>query len=118
MCTGVVLRGYVEGKKAAEAALKTHYPKGGVAIQPGVIYGNRVVSHNLTLPLQYLFGPVESLVSKVPNAQQLSQLPLVGAALVPPVNVQAVARAAVQAATDPSVPAGIIDVWELQQKYK
>jgi uncharacterized protein YbjT (DUF2867 family) len=46
--------------------------------------------------------------------RQLAGLPLLGAAVVPPIDVRVVARAAVRAATDPSVPAGIIDVWDLR----
>jgi nucleoside-diphosphate-sugar epimerase len=111
-----VLGGYVRGKQAAEEALRRHFPTGGVAIRPSVIYGSRVVSNNLTLPLHFIFQPLESLLSNLP-AQRLSQVPVLGAVMTPPVSVQAVARAAVRAATDPSVPAGIIDVWGLQQ-YK
>jgi len=40
-----------------------------------------------------------------------------GAAFVPPVSVEAVARAAVSAATDPSVPAGHMGVWEIKSRY-
>lgn len=55
------------------------------------------------------------LLDKVPAAKQLAGLPLVGAAFTPPISVQAVARAAVRAATDPSVPAGAMEVWDMQQ---
>lgn len=78
---------------------------------------HRVVSSNLTLPLQYLFQPVEQVLERVPNAKQLAQIPLLGAAAVPPVSVHVVAKAAVRAATDASVPAGVIDVWDLP-KFK
>ena len=47
-------------------------------------------------------------------AKTLSSVPVAGAAFVPPISVQAVAKAAVAAATDPSVPGGILDVWQLQ----
>jgi nucleoside-diphosphate-sugar epimerase len=106
----------VKGKQAAEEALRAHFPAGGVAIRPSVIYGSRVVSSSLALPLHLIFQPVESILSHLP-AQRLSQVPVLGAVMTPPVSVAAVARAAVRAATDPSVPAGIIDVWGLQQ-YK
>lgn len=47
--------------------------------------------------------------------QTLSSVPIAGAAFVPPISVQAVAKAAVAAATDPSVPGGIMDIWQLQE---
>lgn len=96
-----------------EEAIAQHYSQGGVYLRPGVIYGPRKVSQSLTIPLQYMFGPLESLLGRLP-AKQLSNTPLVGAAFVPPISVEAVARAAVRAATDPAVPAGAMEVWDLQ----
>jgi len=80
-----------------------------------VIYGDRAVSSTLQLPLGLLFGPVEALLKKVPNARQLSETPVVGSLLLPPLSVQAVARAAVAAATDDGVPSGVMDVWEIEK---
>lgn len=51
-----LLQGYVKGKQVAEEALRSSYPTGGVALRPGVIYGNRVVSSSITLPLQVRGG--------------------------------------------------------------
>ncbi|GFR40590.1 hypothetical protein Agub_g1170 [Astrephomene gubernaculifera] len=115
-----LLEGYVRGKQTAEQALRTHFPSTGVALRPGVIYGDRVISASLTVPLGLAFQPLEMLLGKLgaDKAQQLSGLPLLGAAFVPPVSVQAVARAAVQAAMGANVPGGVIDVWELASKYK
>ena len=45
----------------------------------------------------------------------LSNFPIAGAAFVPPISVQAAAKAAVAAATDPAVPAGIMDVWQMKE---
>ena len=73
----------------------------------------RVVSTSLTLPLQLLFGPAAALLDKIPNSRQLASTPVVGALFYPPANVHAVARAAVQAATDSSIPAGIMDAWQV-----
>lgn len=113
-----MLGGYILGKQAAEDALRTHFPKTGVVLRPGVIYGNRVVSANLTLPLQLAFGPLALLINQLgpETAKDLARMPLVGAAFIPPISVEKVARAAVRAATDPSVPPGVIDVWELVEK--
>ncbi|KAL6556552.1 hypothetical protein OROGR_005840 [Orobanche gracilis] len=44
-------------------------------------------------------------------AKPLNQVPLVGPLFTPPVNVTAVAKVAVRAATDPVFPPGIIDVY-------
>lgn len=110
-----VIGGYIKGKRMTEASLQAHYPHSGVYLRPGAIYGPRVVSHSLTLPLQYAFGPLEALLGKLPNVKQLAALPVVGAAFVPPISVQAVARAAVRAATDPAVPAGPMEIWQMQE---
>lgn len=55
------------------------------------------------------------LLSYVPNSKQLASTPVVGALFVPPVSVDTVAKAAVRAATDPAVPPGVMDVWEIQK---
>ncbi len=48
-------------------------------------------------------------------SKSLSNMPLAGTAFVPPTSVQAVAKAAVAAATDPAVPGGIMDVWQIKE---
>jgi hypothetical protein len=58
-------------------------------------------------------SPLERVLSFFPT-KTLAGIPLVGAGFVPPVSVEAMARAAVSAATDPSVPAGIMDVWQIE----
>lgn len=88
-------------------------PAGGVALRPWIIYGDRAVSSSVQLPLQLLFGPVDQLLRRLPNARQLAATPLAGPLFLPPVPVRAVARAALAAATDPSVPPGVMDVWEI-----
>jgi hypothetical protein len=60
--------------------------------------------------------PLQKLLGALPT-QSLASLPLVGAGFVPPVSVDAVARAIVAAATDPSVPGGVMDVWQIE-KYE
>lgn len=44
------------------------------------------------------------------RTKPLSQIPLLGPLFTPPVNVTAVAKVSVRAATDPVFPPGIIDV--------
>lgn len=110
-----LMEGYVKGKRQAEEELARQYPEGGVALRPWVIYGDRAVSSTLQLPLGMLFGPVEQLLKRVPNARQLASTPLAGPLFLPPVSVRAVARAALAAATDEGVPAGVMDVWEIEK---
>lgn len=54
-------------------------------------------------------SPSLQLLSALPS-QSLADLPIVGAAFVPPVPVEVVGRAAVAAVLDASVPPGIMDV--------
>jgi uncharacterized protein YbjT (DUF2867 family) len=109
------VKGYFKGKRAAEAKLAQLFPSGGVALRPGFIHGTRNVA-GIPVPLQAVGLPLEKVLSVLP-AQRLAGLPLVGAAAVPPVSAQAVGRAAVAAATDPSVPAGIMDVYTIAKDY-
>ncbi|XP_065849815.1 uncharacterized protein At1g32220, chloroplastic [Euphorbia lathyris] len=102
-----LLKGYYEGKRAAETELLTKFPYGGVILRPGFIYGTRTVG-SMKLPLGVLGSPMEMLLQ---NAQPLKQLPVVGPLFTPPVNVTAVANVAVRAATDPVFPPGIVDVY-------
>lgn len=37
----MVMGGYTRGKAMSEEALQKHFPVGGVALRPGVVYGNR-----------------------------------------------------------------------------
>lgn len=62
-------------------------------------------------------APLEKALGLLP-AKSLANMPLAGAAFVPPTSVVGVAKAAVAAATDPAVPAGIMDVWQLQHYEK
>jgi hypothetical protein len=52
---------------------------------------------------------------KLLPAQSLSNIPIVGAAFVPPVSVDAVGKAAATAVLDPSVPPGVMDVFAIQK---
>ncbi|WOG81326.1 hypothetical protein DCAR_0100472 [Daucus carota subsp. sativus] len=101
-----LLQGYYEGKRAAETELLTKFPYGGVILRPGFMYGTRRVG-GMKLPLGVIGSPLEMVLQ---YAKPLNQVPLVGPLLVPPINVTAVAKVAVRAATDPVFPPGIIDV--------
>nr|XP_009768201.1 PREDICTED: uncharacterized protein At1g32220, chloroplastic-like [Nicotiana sylvestris]XP_016453827.1 PREDICTED: uncharacterized protein At1g32220, chloroplastic-like [Nicotiana tabacum] len=93
-------------QRAAETELLTRYPYGGVILRPGFIYGTRRVG-SMKLPLGVIGSPLEMILQ---HAKLLSQIPLVGPLFIPPVNVTAVAKVAVRAATDPVFPPGVIDV--------
>ncbi|KAK4435715.1 putative protein, chloroplastic [Sesamum alatum] len=102
-----LLKGYYEGKRAAETELLTRYPYGGVILRPGFIHGTRHVG-SMKLPLSVIGSPLEMVLQ---HAKALTQVPLVGPLLTPPVSVNAVAKVAVRAATDPVFPPGIVDVY-------
>lgn len=113
-----LLRGYYEGKRAAETELLTKFPYGGVILRPGFIYGTRNVG-SMKLPLGVIGSPLEMVLQ---HAKPLNQLPVVGPLFTPPVNITAVTKVAVRAASDPVFPPGIIDVYGIlrytQQRSK
>eukprot|EP00889_Picochlorum_renovo_P006146 jgi/Picre1/33176/NNA_008501.t1 len=83
-----LLRGYFQGKRDAEARLAKLYPDSGVPLAAAL---------------------------KVLPSKSLAGMPIIGAAFVPPVSVDAVSKAAVTAVVDPQVPGGIMDVWDIQK---
>lgn len=108
-----LLRGYFQGKRDAEARLAKLYPESGVALRPGMIYGTRYAG-NMTIPLGLVGVPLAAALKVLPS-KSLAGMPIIGAAFVPPVSVNAVSKAAVAAVVDTQVPAGIMDVWEIQK---
>ncbi|XP_050226408.1 uncharacterized protein At1g32220, chloroplastic isoform X2 [Mercurialis annua] len=106
-----LLRGYYEGKRATETELMNNFPNTGVILRPGFIHGNRRVG-NMTLPLSVIGGPLEMVLQ---HAKPLTRIPLIGPLLIPPVNVNSVAKVAVRAATDPAFPPSILDVYDILQ---
>ncbi|XVE97293.1 hypothetical protein REPUB_Repub03eG0007200 [Reevesia pubescens] len=106
-----ILQGYYEGKRAAETELLTKFPYAGVILRPGFIYGTRSVGR-VKLPLGVVGSPLEMVLQ---HAKPLNQLPFVGPLFTPPVNVTAVAKVAVRAATDPVFPPGFVDVYGIQR---
>ena len=94
-------------------AVKKHYPTSGVSLRPSMVYGDRVISSSLTLPLGTVFGPLEKLLARGPKT--LVDLPIIGGLFIPPVSVESVAKAAVAAAADESFPPGIVDVASIQK---
>ncbi|CAN1816497.1 Uncharacterized protein At1g32220, chloroplastic [Linum perenne] len=101
-----ILRGYYEGK-----VWYNFSPLTGIILRPGFIYGTRGVG-SLKLPLGVIGSPMEMVLQ---HAKPLNQLPLIGPLFTPPVDVTAVARVALRAATDPVFPPGVIDVNGIQR---
>ncbi|KAJ7971167.1 NAD(P)-binding rossmann-fold protein [Quillaja saponaria] len=106
-----ILQGYYEGKRATERELLAKYPHGGVILRPGFIHGTRRVGR-IKLPLSVIGAPLEMLLQ---YAKPLTHIPLVGPLFIPPVKVTSVAKVAVKAAIDPSVPSGILDVYKIRK---
>ena len=124
-----VLPGYFGGKKKAERALFRLFPETGVAMRPGFVYGTRKVvlpstssssspPRSLSVPLGALGAPLDAALSLLPTESLSRSAPsLAGLALVPPVRVEALARAAVAAATDPEVEGGAMSAWQIMERY-
>ncbi|CAK0763396.1 hypothetical protein CVIRNUC_003053 [Coccomyxa viridis] len=109
---GAMLPGYFQGKRRAEEALALKFPGSGVALRPGFIYGTRQVG-GVGIPLGAIGYPLDKVLGVLP-AKSLAGVPVLGLGFVPPISASAVGRAAVAAATDPSVPAGILDIWQMK----
>jgi hypothetical protein len=54
-------------------------------------------------------------VLKALPTRSLANIPIAGAVFVPPVSVDAVAKAALNAVLDPAVPPGPMDVWAISK---
>ncbi|KAL4565018.1 hypothetical protein LXL04_029100 [Taraxacum kok-saghyz] len=106
-----LLQGYYDGKRATETELLTRFPYGHVILRPGFIYGTRRVG-SMKLPLGVIGSPLEMVMQ---YAKPLSQVPVIGPLLTPPVDVKAVAKVAVRGAIDPVFPPGIVDVYGLKR---
>lgn len=108
-----LMKGYFQGKRDAEARLLERYPQGGVALRPGFIYGSRPLGKR-SIPLQLLGAPLAMLMKVLP-AKTLSDIPIAGAAFVPPVSVDSVGKAAATAVLDSNIPSGFMDVFTIQR---
>jgi nucleoside-diphosphate-sugar epimerase len=102
--------GYFVGKRKAEKAVLAAYGTDGTVLQPGFIYGDRVVGSN-TLPLGTVGKPLEQILtgSLGKALKPLAAIPGSDVLLAPPVSVDDVASAAVRCATGQH-PAGVYDI--------
>ncbi|KAM0827999.1 hypothetical protein ACQ4PT_067832 [Festuca glaucescens] len=94
--------GYFTGKRKAESEVLSKYPSTGVVLRPGFIYGKRKVD-GFEVPLDLVGQPLEKLLSSVENfTRPLSALPGSDLVLAPPVSVDDVAYAVINAVIDDS----------------
>lgn len=106
------LKGYVKGKRKGEAAVKEFFPDSGVCLRPGFIHGTRNVG-SMKIPLSIVGGPLEMLTRNTATLSLTNAVPQLGLALCPPTKVEDVGAAAARAASDSSVPAGVISAWDI-----
>lgn len=106
--------GYFTGKKKAEAEVLSKYPSSGVVLRPGFIYGKRRVD-GFELPLDLIGEPLEKFLRATENfTRPLSSLPASDLLLAPPVNVDDVALAVVNAVKDDEV-FGVFTIEQIKQ---
>ncbi|KAF5198645.1 NAD(P)-binding Rossmann-fold superfamily protein [Thalictrum thalictroides] len=92
--------GYFTGKRKAESAVLSKYPNSGVVLRPGFIYGKRKVD-GFEIPLDLIGKPLETFLNATKSfTGPLSSLPASDLLLAPPVSVDDVALAAVNAIAD------------------
>ncbi|KAF5935910.1 hypothetical protein HYC85_027039 [Camellia sinensis] len=92
--------GYFTGKRKAESEVLSKYPTSGVILRPGFIYGKRRVD-GFEIPLDLIGGPLERFLQATENfTKPLSSLPGSDLLLAPPVSVDDVAFAVINAITD------------------
>ena len=127
---GVLQRGYMEGKLAAEASLasllggtREGRERAAVVSQTGFLYGSRYLrSLGVHLPLQLLGAPLGLLTDNaVVAAIRHSVLgPLLTPALLPPVSVDALSDLLIERLMDPKLAPGVhtVTVEEIRQAQR
>ncbi|KAM3686525.1 hypothetical protein ACB098_10G008400 [Castanea mollissima] len=96
----ILSTGYFTGKRKAEAEVLSKYPNSGVVLRPGFIYGKRRVD-GFEIPLDLIGEPVERILRATESfTRPLSSLPASDLVLAPPVSVDDVALAAINAVSD------------------
>ncbi|KAK6934942.1 NAD(P)-binding domain [Dillenia turbinata] len=92
--------GYFTGKRKAESEVLSKYPSSGVVLRPGFIYGKRKVD-GFEIPLDLIGEPVERFLKATESfIKPLSSLPASDLLLAPPVSVDDVAYAVINAVLD------------------
>ncbi|KAL9259670.1 hypothetical protein AKJ16_DCAP05660 [Drosera capensis] len=92
--------GYFTGKRKAESEVLSKYPNAGVVLRPGFIYGKRKVD-GFEISLDLIGEPLERFLRATENfTRPLSSLPGSDLLLPPPISVDDVALAVVNAMRD------------------
>lgn len=106
--------GYFSGKRRAETEVLSKYPNSGTVLRPGFIYGKRKVN-GFEIPLDLIGQPLEKFLLASENfTRGLSSLPGSDLFLAPPVSVDDVAGAVINAVTDDSV-FGIFTIEQIKE---
>lgn len=94
---------YFTGKRQAESEVLSKFPRSGVVLRPAFIYGKRRVD-GFEIPLDLVGEPVERFLSVFGNfIKPLSSIPASDVFLAPPVSVDDLALATINAITDDDV---------------
>lgn len=105
---------YFTGKRKAEAELLSKYPNSGVVLRPAFIYGKRKVD-GFEIPLDLVGEPWEKILSATESfTKPLNSLPASDLVLVPPISVDDLALAVVNAVRDDDM-FGIFTVDQIKQ---
>ncbi|KAK4261485.1 hypothetical protein QN277_004474 [Acacia crassicarpa] len=92
--------GYFTGKRKAESEVLSKYPNSGVVLRPAFIYGKRRVD-GFEIPLDLVGEPAERILRALENfTKPLNSLPASDLLLAPPVSVDDVALAVINAIKD------------------
>lgn len=106
--------GYFTGKRKAESEVLSKYPNAGVVLRPGFIYGKRRID-GIEIPLDFIGEPLEKILQAVENfTKPLSSLPASDIFLAPPVSVDDVALAVINAVSDDDV-FGIFTIEQIKE---
>ncbi|URD99941.1 NAD dependent epimerase/dehydratase family [Musa troglodytarum] len=96
----ILSSGYFIGKRKAESEVLSKYPRSGVVLRPGFIYGKKKVD-GYEIPLDLIGEPLERLLLAAENfTRPLKSLPASDLLLAPPVSVDDVAYAVINALMD------------------
>lgn len=91
---------YFTGKRKAESEVLSKYPNSGVVLRPAFIYGKRKVD-GFEIPLDLIGEPAERILRAIENfTKPLSSIPASDLLLAPPVSVDDLALAVINAMVD------------------
>ncbi|XP_021765582.1 uncharacterized protein At1g32220, chloroplastic-like [Chenopodium quinoa] len=108
---------YFTAKRKAESEILSRYPNSGVILRPGFIYGKRRVD-GFEIPLDLIGEPWEKILNATENfVRPLNFLPASDLLLAPPVNVDDVALAVINAVRDDGM-FGIFTIDQIKQAAK